>query len=52
MGMGTGFRALRFWNTEVLSDIEAVKRGDMACAEIPIPILSFPLKGKEPVFDL
>jgi very-short-patch-repair endonuclease len=44
-----GFRALRFWNNEVLSDLESVTAVIWrTLQEInPTPIPTFPLKGKE-----
>ena len=45
----SGFRVLRFWNNEVLSDIEVVASVIWrALHELdPTPIPTFPLKGKE-----
>jgi very-short-patch-repair endonuclease len=46
---GAGFRVLRFWNTEVLQEIEAVKEHIWtAIQELdPIPHPTSPLKGEE-----
>ena len=45
-----GFRVLRFWNNEVLNDIESVTAVIWrALQELdPTPIPAFPLKGKGP----
>lgn len=45
-----GFRVLRFWNNEVMSEIDSVMAVIWrALQEIdPTPIPAFPLKGKEP----
>ena len=44
-----GFRVLRFWNNEVLRDIEAVKERIWRAVEEqnPIPSPALPLKGRE-----
>ena len=44
-----GFRVLRFWNNEVLSDIESVTAVIWRALQepYPTPIPAFPLKGKE-----
>jgi adenine-specific DNA-methyltransferase len=44
-----GFRVLRFWNNEVLSDIDSVTTVIWRAMQelTPTPIPTFPLKGKE-----
>ena len=44
-----GFRVLRFWNNEVLSDIDSVTTVIWRALQAldPTPIPTFPLKGKE-----
>ena len=43
-----GFRVLRFWNNEVMSEIESVTTIIWrALQDSPTPIPAFPLKGKE-----
>lgn len=46
---GAGFRVLRFWNTEVLQEIEAVKEHIWTSVRKldPIPHPTSPLKGEE-----
>jgi len=48
-----GFRVLRFWNNEVLSDIESVTTVIWHAMQErnPTPIPAFPLKGKELLTD-
>ena len=48
---GAGFRVLRFWNNEVLSDTDSVTTVIWrALQELdPIPTLALPLKGREEV---
>ncbi len=44
-----GFRVLRFWNTEVIQEVEAVKEriGKLCRNNNPIPTPTLPLKGRE-----
>ena len=51
VGLGVGFRVLRFWNNEVLRDTDAVMETiwqDLQTRNrTPIPTLTLPLKGRE-----
>src|SRR5262249_15623756 len=46
-----GFRVLRFWNNEVIEEIDAVMEAIHSAAN-PIPTPALPLKGREDTKDI